>query len=72
MRSWHVGLKVFTQVPGWHTVHKTCDLVTNGNSLDAEIWGCAVLVFDWGRIPVWAMTKMASIGIFRNGYFWVG
>ena len=37
-------MKAFTVALGWRTVHKTCELVPNGNSVDAEIWVCAMMI----------------------------
>ena len=37
-------VNVHTHARGWHTVHKKCELVPGGNSLDAEIWGCAMMI----------------------------
>ena len=37
-------VKVFTQSLGWHTVHKKCEPVLGGHSLDAEIYGCSMLI----------------------------
>ena len=41
-------VKVFTRALGWPNVHKKCQLVPNGTSLDAEILGCTVMIGSLG------------------------
>ena len=35
---------IFTPTLGWYTLHKRCERVLDGNSLEAEISGCWMLI----------------------------
>ena len=40
-----VTLLHFTPIMlGWHTVQENCESVQGENSLDAEIWACAMMI----------------------------
>ena len=50
----------YTHALGWHTVHKKCELVVSGNSLDAEIWACEMMIESMKK---WANTMCMLINV---------
>ena len=40
----YMWVKVFTHALGWFTIHERDEPVPKDSSLDAEIWGCGVVI----------------------------
>ena len=41
---------IFTPTLAWYTLHTSCEQVPDGNSLDAEIYGCSMYI---GSLKKW-------------------
>ena len=62
-------LTFYTHARGWHTVHKKCEPVSGGNSLDAGIWACAMMfesMNKWGDTMCMPMNVSLRMVHFRR------